>query len=274
MYLRLPDGRKIFYEILGDRSAPVVCFAHSLSADSGMWVEQVPGLLERGFCVLRVDTRGHGGSDAVAGDYTLEQLADDVARVIEAAAFGPVNYVGLSIGGMFGQAFALKYPQHLRSLTLCDTLPASAPGAAAIWQERIEAVLAAGSLEPMAAATMERWFSSRFRSHDPLRWQQVHTSIVATSVQGFVGCAASMKQFDFAPSLPSLRVPSLVICGSDDPGTPPAENRRLAQLIPGARYEEIAGCRHLPNVEDPLAFNAILLPWLESHGRSTAAAGH
>src|SRR5437016_1579754 len=71
------QNRRIAYDLMGPESGPVVCFTHSLASDGGMWAEQVPPLLAAGFRVLRVDMRGHGGSDPVAGDYTMEQLASD-----------------------------------------------------------------------------------------------------------------------------------------------------------------------------------------------------
>src|SRR5579863_6203553 len=102
------QGRRIAYDLLGPETAPTVCITHSLAADGGSWAEQVPALLAGGFRVLRLDMRGHGGSDAVAGDYTMDQLAADVAGAIEALGVAPVHYIGLSIGGMIGQAFALN----------------------------------------------------------------------------------------------------------------------------------------------------------------------
>lgn len=262
MYFRLPDGRRIWYEMLGDPESPVVCLTHSLTADSGMWAEQVPALLQAGYRVLRMDIRGHGGSDAMDGAYTLENLADDVSIVVQGLGLDGVHYVGLSIGGMFGQAFALKYPQLMRSAMLCDTMPASASGAEGMWDERIATARSANSLLPLAEATLGRWFTEDFRRRSPLRCRQVHESILATSVNGFEGCVRAIRQFDFSEALPKVQVPTLVVCGSDDPGTPPAENRRLAELIPGARYEEVPGCRHLPNIERPEAFNAVLTRWL------------
>jgi len=78
------NGRRIYYDLMGPEKGPVVCFTHSLSSDGGMWAEQMLPLIDAGFRVLRVDMRGHGGSDPVAGDYTMEQLADDTAKVIDA----------------------------------------------------------------------------------------------------------------------------------------------------------------------------------------------
>lgn len=273
MYFRWPDGRRIWYEMLGGSEAPVVCFTHSLTADSGMWAEQIPPLLQAGYRVLRIDMRGHGGSDAVDGAYTLEELADDVSAVVQGLGLHGVHYVGLSIGGMFGQAFAIKYPQLMRSAMLCDTMSASAPGAEGMWDERIATARSANSLLPLAEATLGRWFTEDFRRRASIRCQQVHESILATSLDGFEGCVRAIRQFDFSKALPKMQVPTLVVCGSDDPGTPPAENRRLAALIPGARYEEIPRCRHLPNIEKPEAFNAILIRWLAGL-RSSGITGH
>ena len=125
-------------------------------------------------------------------------------------------------------------------------------------------VRTASSLAPVADGTMERWFTDAFRPRRPVRWKQIRDTILGTTPAGFLGCAAAILNFDFVPQLPSLRLPLLVVCGAGDPGTPPAENRRIAGLVPGARYEEIADARHFPNVEQPDAFNRILLTWLEA----------
>ena len=82
MLIKLATGQ-IYYDLTGPENGQVVCFTHSLASDGGMWAEQLPPLLAAGYRVLRLDMRGHGGSDAVAGDYTMEQLADDVAGSLD-----------------------------------------------------------------------------------------------------------------------------------------------------------------------------------------------
>jgi 3-oxoadipate enol-lactonase len=99
----------------------------------------------------------------------------------------------------------------------------------------------------------------------PRRWRQIRDTIVGTAPEGYLGCSAAILDFDFVPRLPAVRLPVLVLCGADDPGTPAADNRRLAGLVPGTRYEEIAGMRHFPNVEAPNDFNHIMLGWLDAH---------
>ena len=256
------QGRNIAYDLVGPDSAPTVCITHSLASDGGSWAEQVPALLQAGFRVLRIDMRGHGGSDPVPGDYTMRALADDVAAVLQALAIPRVHYIGLSIGGMIGQAFALAHGERLISAMWCDTLPASPKGAQAAWDERINTVRSANSLAPLADATVERWLNDAFKTKNPGRWQQIRDTVTGTTPAGYLGCCAAILDFDFVPQLPSVRVPLLVVCGADDPGTPASENRRLAGLVPGGRYEEIANARHFPNVERADQFNRIMLQWL------------
>ena len=106
---------------------------------------------------------------------------------------------------------------------------------------------------------MDRYLSPAFQAKNPGRWKQLHNTVLGTTPAGYLGCSAAILDFDFVARLPSLKLPVLVVCGEEDAGTPASENRRLAGLVPGARYEEIAGMRHFPNVEAPDAFNRIML---------------
>ncbi len=258
------QGRRIYYDLAGPENGPVVCITHSLASDSGMWGEQMQPLLGAGFRVLRVDMRGHGGSDPVAGDYTMEQLAGDTAAVVDALGIRQVHYIGLSIGGMIGQAFALAHGDKLKSMMLCDTMPQTPPDAKAAWGPRVKAVREANSVAPLADPTMERWFTDAYKPRHPGRWKQIRDTIAATTPTGYLGCAAAIQNFDFVPRLPTIKTPTLVVCGAGDPGTPPAGNKRIAELIPNGRYQEIPDARHFPNVEQAEVFNRIMTAWLAS----------
>jgi 3-oxoadipate enol-lactonase len=259
------DGRKIYYDLTGPDNGPVVCFTHSLSSDGGMWAEQMPGLINAGYRVLRLDMRGHGGSDPVDGDYTMEALADDVAASLDALSIDRVQFVGLSIGGMIGQAFAIKYPSRLISAMLCDTMPATPDGADAAWGPRLKAVRDSGSVAPLADPTMERWFTDAFKPRNPGRWRQIRETIAGTTAPGYLGCGAAILNFDFRGQHKDIKAPTLVICGDQDEGTPPAGNKLIAESVADGRYEEIANARHFPNVEHPEVFNRLMMPWLEKH---------
>jgi 3-oxoadipate enol-lactonase len=111
-------------------------------------------------------------------------------------------------------------------------------------------------------------FTDAFRTKSPGRWKQIRDTVAATTPAGYLGCSAAIMNFDFTGRLSSVRAPVLVVCGSEDPGTPASENRRLAGLVPHGRYEEIPGMRHFPNVEASDAFNQIMLGWLENQRRA------
>jgi 3-oxoadipate enol-lactonase len=257
-------NRGIYYDLIGTESAPVVCFTHSLSSDGGMWAEQMGPLLADGWRVLRLDMRGHGGSDPVPCDYTMAALADDVALSLDFLGIGKVHFIGLSIGGMIGQAFAIGHGHRLASSMLCDTAPGTPPGGKEAWGPRIETVKRAASLEPLADGTMERWFTDAFKPRRPGRWKEIRSTVANTTPAGYLGCAAAILDFDFVPKLPTVKVPTLVVCGDDDQGTPPAGNKKIAELIPGGRYVGIPDARHFPNVEHPDVFNRIMMEWLAS----------
>jgi 3-oxoadipate enol-lactonase len=258
-------GRRLYYDLIGRESGQVVCFAHSLAADSGMWAEQVTPLIEAGYQVLRIDMRGHGGSSVVPGNYNMSQLYGDVVLVMDALAIDKVHFIGLSIGGMLAQGLALDHPTRVRSLMLCDSQPASPADAATRWGSRILEVQAAGSCEPLGDGTMQRWFTPAFKGKRPVRWRQIRDTVVSTSAQGYIGCAAAIQNFDFRPRLPGLAAPTLIVCGADDPGAPPGESKHIASLLPNGRYAEIPDARHLPNVERPEIFNPMMMEWLQAH---------
>jgi len=256
------EGRSIHYDLLGRDNEPVVCMTHALTSASGMWAEQVPPLLAAGFRVLRLDMRGHGGSGPGVGDYTLSGLVGDIALVLDSLGIARVHYVGLSMGAVLGQLFAFERRDRLASAMWCDT-PLSTPGTPEAWKQRVDAVRAANSVAPLADA-VEGYLTEAFKARNPRRYKQIRDMIIGTTPAGFLGCAAAVQNFDFAARLPSVELPVLVVCGADDTDTPPEGNRRIASLVPGARYEEIADARHFVNVEKPDLFNGIMLDWLQA----------
>ncbi|WP_203077123.1 alpha/beta fold hydrolase [Falsiroseomonas ponticola] len=262
MLIRTPDGITLSADLLGDPGRRTVCLVHSLGADGGMWAEQVPVLLAAGYRVLRIDLRGHGGSAATLGAYTMRLLGDDLAFLLRRLDLGPVDYVGLSLGGMSGQALALDHPGLLRSITICDALPESLPNADAIWGPRLDAVRAAGSVQPVAQGTIERWLTPAFQAANPARWAEILATIEATPADGYCGCVEAIMRFSHVARLPQLAIPTLVLCGEHDHAVPPAEGQRIARLVPDGRFVSIPEARHLPNVEKPGDFNRVLLDWL------------
>jgi 3-oxoadipate enol-lactonase len=254
-------SHRIHYDLVGPDSGDVVCLGHALLADGGMWADQVPALVDAGYRVLRIDMRGHGGSDAPSGPCSVVDLAQDTLAVLDHLSLERVHFVGLSIGGVIGQALAISCPERLLSLVLSDTNPASAPGAKAMWAERIALVEKAGSTAPLAPGMMGRLLTAEFKERRPARWKEVFATIEGTRPEGLYCCAHALQNFDFEDRLPSISTRTLVLCGANDPATPPSEAKKISGSIPGARYLEIADALHFPNIEQASNYSQVLLRW-------------
>jgi len=127
----------------GDKDRPWVVLSHSLACDLSMWDNEVK-LLSQHYRVMRYDTRGHGKTSATAGAYSMDLLTDDAKALLDALGIAHCHWVGLSMGGMIGQTYALKYPGVFTSLVLADTTSRRPPNAAQMWGERIEIAKAKG----------------------------------------------------------------------------------------------------------------------------------
>jgi len=259
-------GRNLYYDLVGPENGQVVCFGHSLASDSGMWTEQIPALVAAGYQVLRVDMRGHGGSSTILpGEYKMEDIADDTAAVISALGVGKVHFVGLSIGGMYGQALGFRHVDKVLSLMLCDTRPAAPAGEAERRAPVLAAVRKANSMRPMVDDAMERWFTPAFKQQRPGRWKQIRDTLLGTSPEGYIGCAIAIQNFNFTAQDSGIKAPTLVMRGSEDKGATREQSDALVKLVANAKYDEIKGGRHVCNVEMPDAFNRMLLEWVNAH---------
>jgi 3-oxoadipate enol-lactonase len=260
------NGIDINYEIEGE--GPVVTLSHSLACNLSMWDEQVRALRGR-YRVLRYDTRGHGQTGAPASAYTLDQLADDVKGLLDGLGIAATHFVGLSMGGMVGQVFALKHPAMVQSLVLCDTTSRYASGAAAVWEERIKTVGAKG-MEPMVAPTLERWFTAPFRARRKDLMDKVGAMIRSTPAAGYVGCCHALPKINVTERLRDVRCPALVVVGEEDPGTPVDMARDIHAALPVAELAVLCRASHLSNVEQPGEFNRALGGFLDKvSGRTT-----
>ncbi len=252
------NGIDIHYEREG--SGPVVTLSHSLGCHLGMWDEQARALRER-YTVLRYDTRGHGRSSAPRGPYTLDGLADDLKGLLDGLGITETHFVGLSMGGMIGQTFALKQPAMVKSLVLCDTT-SRYPAAAPVWEERIRTVEQRG-MDPLVEPTLGRWFTAPFRARRPDLMERVGGWIRATPAAGYIGCCHAIPKIDLTHRLGELRCPALVVVGEEDPGTPVEMAREIHAALPSAELAILRSASHLSNVEQPEEFTRVLLGFLD-----------
>ncbi len=244
----------------GPEQAPLVVLSHSLASSGIMWEQQMSALADR-YRVLRYDTRGHGGSDAPAGPYTLDALGDDAIAMLDVLDIERMHWVGLSMGGMIGQNLAIRHPERLSSLVLCDTTSRIPQDAKSVWDERI-AVAGKHGMEPLCGATLERWFTPSFHEEDGPELQAIREQFLHTPISGYVGCCQAIRELDYTERLSGIALAVHVIVGADDPSTPPAAARTIQERISGAALTIIDNGSHLCNVEQPATFNRALLEFL------------
>jgi 3-oxoadipate enol-lactonase len=251
---------RLHYRIDGDPSGPPLVFANSLGTDLRLWDAVLPHL-PAGLRIIRYDKRGHGLSSAPPAPYSMGALVHDAERLLDLLAVRDAVFVGLSIGGMIAQGLAVKRLDQIRALVLSNT--GAKIGTVEMWEQRI-ATLNAGGIDALADPVMERWFSRAFRDTPDLEaWRNM---LIRQPLDGYAGCSAAISGTDFYTPTSGLRLPTLGIAGSEDGSTPPDLVRETAQLVPGSRFKLIRGAGHLPCVEKPAEYAAILTEFLKETG--------
>lgn len=254
------NGIQINYKLSGKEDAPMLVMCHSLACSMVMWEPQME-VLEPHFRILRCDMRGHGDSQATEGAYTLELLAADVIGLLDALKIDRVHFVGLSIGGMIGQCLALDYPHRLLSVSLCDTSPVLPDEAKPLFQERMERATS-GGMQALVEETLDRWFTAPYRKQNPPEIEIIRNQILATTVTGFNGCSHAILGLNYIDRLPEVKLPTIIIVGEDDPGTPVEASEAMHGQIPDSKLVVLPSAAHLSNIEQSEAFNSHLLGFL------------
>lgn len=245
---------------------PVVVLLHGFPLDHAMWEAQREGVgaIYRLICP---DLRGHGLSAAPDGIYLIEDMAADVVELLDHLRITERIVVGgLSMGGYVALAIAARYPERLRGLVLMDTRAgADSPEAAKAREELAQKVLAAGSAEPAVLAMMPRLWSPATRTRRPDLIARFEARMFRTPARAVAGALRGMAaRPDRTADLPGMQMPTLVVVGSDDVITPPAEARAMAEAIPNARLIEVPDAGHLAPLENPGQVNAALLQFLDA----------
>jgi 3-oxoadipate enol-lactonase len=253
-------GRNIAYSLLGPEDAPAVVLGHALGSSSEIWGYQLP-LLAAKFRVLAYDIPGHGQSDPPVGQDSFDDLAADLAALLDHTQIGRVTLVGLSIGGMIAQHFALLYPDRLQALVLCSTGAQTNEAGKKIFEERIARVNE-GGIETQVEGSIGRWFTPQFMSVAPATVDWVRKLYRTTSPAGFISGCRAIQELDTLDRLSGIAAPTLLIPGELDQAFPESVSRLIQSKIKKAQLEVLAGAAHIGNVERPHEFNEILFKFL------------
>jgi 3-oxoadipate enol-lactonase len=189
----------------------------------------------------------------------MDDLGSDLVALLDRLGIERASLCGLSIGGMISMWTAAHAPERVERLVLCCT--SAQLGPAEPWRERAATVRAKG-VEAVADAVLARWFTPGFAAAHPQLIERMRAQLVATPPEGYAGCCEAIAAMDLTGDLGSITAPTLVLAGAEDPATPPEHGRRIAKLIPGARFETISPAAHLGTVERPDLTTAMILRFL------------
>ncbi|MCH9672989.1 MAG: alpha/beta fold hydrolase [Gammaproteobacteria bacterium] len=246
-------------ELTGPDGAPVVCLNHCFAADHEYWSHHLDAFA--GFRILRYDLRGHGGSDAPPGPYSLEQMAGDIDALCHHWNIERVHVVGVSLGGQIAQTFALNYPERLASLVLVNSTCEYTDDQTTMWRERANQALTHG-MSAVQPALMQRWFTPEAASNRIPGYRYMERAIGRFSATSFAAASAAMCALDTTERLCTINAPAMVIATPDDPGAPREVSEKMARNIPDCALHWLEPAQHLSSLEHPERFNALVSEFL------------
>ena len=254
----LVNGLSVHCRIDGPAGAPPLLLIHSLGTSLEMWAPQAAALAGA-FRVISYDLRGHGLSEATAGDYSLALLAGDAIGLLDALGIERAHVAGVSLGGMIAQTLGIEHGRRLRSLVLGDT--ASQIGPRSNWDTRAATIRADG-MASIVDMILARWFTPEWLETSPEIARGFGAMLRRMPAEAYVSASFAVRDGDTTAGLGRIACPTLVLVGDQDVSTPPAAAAALAAAIPGARLTVIERAAHIPTVERPAEVTAAMLQFL------------
>lgn len=236
-----------------------IVFSNSLGTDLSMWDKQV-GLLGLEYNILRYDTRGHGKSEVLTGEYSVEMLGKDVIELLDFLKIDKVHFCGLSIGGLTGQWLGIHSPERLNKLILSNT--AAKIGNTESWNTRIETVLQNG-LKSIVSGTQERWFTPEFVAENGAEVDTVLTKFTQTPLEGYVASCAAVRDADFTDEIYKISVPTLIISGTEDAVTTVNDAKFFKEKNPNVTLFTVEAA-HISNIEKADDFTKLLIEFIKN----------
>ncbi|MEV7289224.1 4-carboxymuconolactone decarboxylase [Streptomyces sp. NPDC093252] len=242
------------YRCDGPEDAPVLILGPSLGTTWHMFDRQVPELAEQ-WRVFRFDLPGHGGAPAYPAG-SVGELTARLLATLDSLGVQRFGYAGCALGGAVGVELALRHPERLASLALIAASPRF--GTADEFRQR-GVIVRTNGLDPIARTAPDRWFTGGFAAAQPAITDWAVQMVRTTDPGCYIAACEALATFDVRAELGRVGVPTLVLVGSDDQVTGPAEARTLVAGIPDARLAVVPGASHLVPVEQPAAVTDLLV---------------
>ncbi|WP_233827999.1 alpha/beta fold hydrolase [Paraburkholderia sp. ZP32-5] len=240
------NGIETRYVLSNEGGGPWLTFIHQLGGDLSIW-DQLAGYFRDDYTVLRYDVRGHGDSAVASESFSIGDLSDDLATLLDALGAPTTHVVGLSLGGMIAQQFALAYPSRVDTLTIADSTGGTLPENRALWNQRAHTARTEG-MAALVPSTLARWLTPDFQAAHPEAVEPIREVLSRTPSEGFAMACEALRGFDLRGKHGAIRCPTLAVAGRHDTGTPPASTQAIADAIQGARFE-VLDAAHLAPIE-------------------------
>ena len=266
-FAKINDITLHYQHISAPDDRPTLVFSNSLATDFRIWRDVIIRLVGQAE-IITYDNRGHGLSDIGTSPYQLDDLAGDLAGLLDYLGKKNVFICGLSVGGMIAQRLAVLRPDLTKGLILCDT--AVKIGTTEMWNDRLQTVLEDG-LAGLLEANMQRWFTADFHNHRSDELNGYCNMFLRTPLDGYLGTATALRDADLTEAAENLDLPVLCVVGDADGSTPPELVLNTANLIPNADFKLIKGAGHIPCVEQPDVLSEAITGFLAAHHASSAS---
>ncbi|MEG9438392.1 alpha/beta fold hydrolase [Edaphobacter sp. HDX4] len=246
-------------------NAPVVLI-HPLGLDLTFWDRQIDYLCDE-FDLVSFDLPGNGLSSGEAGDWELERVTEVLAQVVRDLGTADAHLVGISIGSMIAQSFALRMPHATRSLTLIGSA-ASFSVQSRRYLSDIAELASSEGMRAIVDGSMPYWFSEATRARRPDILDRAAKTLLQNAPQIHAAMWRMVAAFDLESELHRITCPTLVLVGDQDVSTPPESSARIAKLIPGAEFHILPGGAHMLPIESPDLVNQCLAGFLRKTNAS------
>ena len=270
----------MYYTEEGDANSEPVLLIMGFASNADAWAPQIPALSAK-YRVIAFDNRGAGRTTQPDGTYTIPQMADDAAGLLDALGVASAHVVGASMGGMIAQELTLRHPKRVRSLVLCCTTPGGPRSFG--YDVMLEGPKRLNEIDDLSSLMtpeamkegMDTMFTPEFQKNPGAGFQAMIMSSILhpSTLTGLRGQSAAIAAHDTLDRLSQIRVPTLVTAGSDDTLVDARNSPLLADKISGAKLKMFAGQRHGFTAEIPGEVNAVILDFLDGLPRGAPANG-
>ncbi|MFF1359761.1 alpha/beta fold hydrolase [Streptomyces sp. NPDC058297] len=259
------NGATIHFDDLGPADGTPVVLIHGHPFNRSMWRPQAAALTAAGYRLITPDLRGYGDSDTVAGTTSFPAFADDIAALLDHLELERAVVGGVSMGGQIAMEFQRSHPRRVRALVLADTSPVAETDEGRAFRNRLADRLLAEGMDGYAGEVIDKMLAGYNVTAMPQVAAHVQEMMRTTDP---AGAAAALRgraeRADYRATLAATTAPTLVVVGADDVYTPPEDAQGIQRLMPHATLTVVDRAGHLPNLEQPEAFNTSLVCFLNS----------